>query len=197
MDLTRCMPSIYANSQYDYLPAPPSPDMIKHFPKDDLWPTDPPRGDLYCETSMLCHPLVSPLAAKDWKGTCPLWFAYGTECLTDEGRIVARRTAQQGGSVIWQEYEAMPHCFSLIFEHLPGGVKCFESWVQFMKDVVEGRPIQTHGLFIAAKTLKETSVNVMGLLADVSDTDVDGLMIEARMKRSTGEEGEAKVLPRL
>ncbi|MCJ1386650.1 hypothetical protein MMC17_009776, partial [Xylographa soralifera] len=197
MDLTRCMPSIYANSHYDYLPAPPSEDMIKHFPKDDLWPTDPPRGDLYCETSMLCHPLVSPLAAKDWKGTCPVWLAYGTECLTDEGRIVARRMAQQAGTVIWQEYEAMPHCFSLIFEHLPGGVKCFESWVQFMKDVVEGRSIETHGLFVAAKSLKETGVTVTNLLGNLSDKDVDELMREARVKRSTGEEGEAKLLPRL
>lgn len=196
-DLTRCMPSIYTNSHFDYLPAPPSAEFIKRFPKDDMWPTDPPRGDLYCATSMLCHPMVSPLAAKDWTGTCPLWFVYGSECLTDKGKTVARRAAQQGVNVVWQEYEAMPHCFSMIFQHLHSAQKCFASWAQFMTDVVEGKPIQGQGLYIAAKTLKETPLDVAHLLKEINDSEVDRLMANARTKRETGEGGETKALPRL
>ena len=197
MDLTRCMPSIYENSQFDYLPPPPSIDEMKHFPEDDMWPADPPRGDLYCDTSMLCHPLVSPMAAKDWTGVCPVWLGYGTECLTDEGKVVARRIARQGGTVVWQEYEAMPHCFALIFEHLEGGKRCFRSWTTFMNDVVEGKAIETHGLFITAKKYHETRVDVTDLLHELSEADVDDRMSEAREKRRTGEDGETKVLPRL
>lgn len=197
MDLTRCMPSIYSNSHYDYLPAPPSTDEVLHFPKDDLWPTDPPRGDLYCETSMLCHPLVSPLAAKDWRGSCPVYFVYGQECLTDEGKIVARRLVRQGVPVRYFEFEAMPHCFGMIFEHLEGSKKCFASWTTFIKDVVDGKAIQTSGVLVAAKTYKETEFNVAELLSEISDEEVDRRMKEAREKREIGEEGEAKALPRL
>lgn len=197
MDLTRCMPSIYTNTQYDYLPEPPSADTVLHFPKDELWPTDPPRGDLYCETSMLCHPLISPLAATDWRGSCPVYLVYGQECLTDEGRIVARRLAQQGVPVQYSEFEAMPHCFALIFEHLNGGKRCFASWTQFMKDVVEGKAIQTSGVLFAAKTLKEAELTVTELLNDISDEDVDRRMEEGRKKRMKGEEGETKMVPRL
>ena len=196
-DMSRCMPSIHANSQFDYLPNPPSGNLVKHFPKDDLWPTDPPRGDLYCETSMLCHPLVSPLAAKDWTGTCPLWLVYGTECLIDEGKVVARRAAQQGGQVQWLEYEAMPHCFALMFEHLESSTRCFASWAQFAKDVVAGKAIGTRGVFTAAKTYEERDVQVSELLSEISDKEVDERMREAKEKRSTGEEGEAKLIPRL
>ncbi|MCJ1473800.1 hypothetical protein MMC13_002451 [Lambiella insularis] len=198
LDLTRCMPSIYSNSHFDYLPAPSSAaDLMKHFPKDDMWPTDPPRGDLYCDTSILCHPMVSPLAAQDWTGACPLWLVYGSECLTDEGKVVARRAAQQGVSVVWQEYEAMPHCFSMIFEHLQGSKKCFASWAQFMTDVVDGKTIESRGVYITAKTLKESPLDVAHLLDEIEDAEVERLMADARMKRETGEEGETKVLPRL
>ena len=197
MDLTRCMPSVYSNSHFDYLPAPPSSDEVQHFPKDDLWPTDPPRGDLYCETGMLCHPLVSPLAAKDWRRSCPVFFVYGQECLTDEGRVVARRLAKQGVSVRYSEFEAMPHCFAMLFGHLEGSKKCFSSWTTFIKDVVDGKPMQTNGVLFAAKTYKETELNVTELLSEISDEEVDRRMNDAREKRVTGEEGEAKALPRL
>ena len=179
MDITRCMPSIFTNSQYDYLP-PPTGQETLHFPEDELWPTKPPRGDLYCDTSMLCHPLVSPLAAKDWRGSCPVWFAYGTEGLTDEGKVVARRIAQQGGTVTWQEYEAMPHCFSMMFEHLDGSKRCLASWAKFMRDVVEGREVHTQGLYITAKKLQETPIDVTALLGSMSDEDVDRRMKDAR-----------------
>ena len=196
-DMSRCMPSIHANSQFDYLPDPPSANFVKHFPEDDLWPTDPPRGDLYCETSMLCHPLVSPLAAKEWIGACPLWLVYGTERLTDEGKIVARRAAQQGVQVQWLEYEAMPHCFGILFEHLESSKSCYASWAQFAKDVVAGKAIEIRGVFTEAKTYEVTDVQVAQLLSEISDEEVDRRMREAREKRRTGEEGEAKLLPRL
>ena len=197
MDLTRCMPSITDNTEYDYLPPPPSNDFIAHFPKCDIWPTDPPRGDLYCETSMLCHPLVSPLAARDWRGTCPILLQYGSEMLEDEGKAIARRVVQQGGIVKWEEWKAMPHCFAMLLEGLAGSKKCFESWAQFIKDVVEGNTIETSGRIIQPKTLEEHSLETRDLMNDLSDDEIDDRMREAMRRRDRGEEGEAKILPRL
>lgn len=196
LDLTRCLPSVYNNSEFDYLPKPPDSNTA-HFPKDEIWPTDPPRGDLYCNTSMLCHPLVSPLAAKDWRGACPIYLVYGQECLTDEGRIVARHLVQQGVPVRYEEFEAMPHCFAMIFQHLEGSKKCYASWTQFITDVVEGRTIQTRGVLVAAKTNEEKEVDVGELLGELDNREVERRMEEARGRREIGVEGETKALPRL
>ena len=195
-DITRCLPSLISNAQYDYLPPPKSGDLSSYFPKCPVWPTDPPRGDLYCDVSMLCHPLVSPIAAKDWKGACPVRLAYGTEMLLDEGKVVAQKIAQQGGTVIWEEYDAMPHCFCFILEALEGSKICFESWAQFAKDVVEGKELDSKGTFIEAKTYKRIDVDVLRL-ETFQDGEVESLMKQARSKRSRGEEGEAKALPKM
>ena len=195
LDSTRSMPSVTNNAKYDYLPPPPSNKVIKHFPKCDIWPTDPPRRDLYCHESMLCHPLVSPLAAKDWEGTCPVWFSYGTEMLLDEGQVLASRIARQGGRVQFEEYEAMPHVFPLLLDFLNCSKACVLSCAEFMKDVVGNKTIEMRGVTVKAKTLKMEARDVEKL-APLSDEEVDRIMREAMRKRSFGEETETKVMPR-
>ena len=196
LDLTRCMPSITTNALYDYLPPPPSEDYIAHVPKCEIWPTTPPRGDLYCDTSMLCHPLVSPLAAKDWSGTCPLWMGYGEEMLADEGKAIARRASTQGVEVVWEQFEAMPHCFAMLLEGLEGGRKFMANWASFCCQVVEGKGVSTGGKWMQARTLKETNIVVPDLDA-LSDDEIRNRMCNARNERTCGIEGEAKILPRL
>ena len=199
IDLTRCLPSITSNAHYDYLPPPLTADAIAHFPSDDVWPTKPPRGDLYCDTSMLCHPLVSPVAAKDWKGACPVWMGVGEEMLVDECKVVARRLAEQGIPVRWDMWEAMPHCFAMVFEKfgLPASVKCFDNWAEFCKQVTGAREeVETKGTWYEAKTNKETDMKVEELIL-VGDGELERLMKAAREARREGTEGEAKLLPRL
>ena len=195
-DLTRCMPSITNNARYDYLPPPISTEQVRHFPSDHIWPTDPPRGDIYCETNMLCHPLASPLAARDWRGSCPLWLGYGEEMLADEGKILATRAASQGVPVVWEQWAAMPHCASMIFMGSPMGKRYFTDWSGFASKVVEGRRVLTHGIWFEAKTLKAKDVDVKGL-APISDEEVTSRMEKCREARHLGLEGEAKILPRL
>ena len=196
VDLTRCMPSIEINGRYDYLPPLAPKDLHNTFPECDIWPTDPPRGDIYCDVSMLCHPLASPLAAKDWTGTCPVRLIYGTERLLDEGKALAQRLAQHGGKVIWEEYDAMPHVFPMLLGHLKGSQICFDAWVQWMKDVVEEKSIETQGTFIKAKTYKRTDVDLMKF--DVPDARmIAERMQDTKRKREGGEETETKLLPRL
>src|ERR1700753_2000323 len=71
-------------------------------------PAKPPRVDIYAEGNALCHPLISPLAANDWKGAPPVYFACGEELLADEARAVACRMARQKVFVVWEQYESMP-----------------------------------------------------------------------------------------
>lgn len=196
LDMTRAMPSIVSNAQYDYLPPPLTKEKASTFPHCEIWPTDPPRGDLYCDTTMLCHPLVSPLAAKDWSGCCPLWFSYGEEMLADEIKSVAATAAKQDVFVVSEQWEAMPHCFAMMLLGTPMSKRCFNDWSDFYTKVVKGEEVKTKGLWFQARTEKETEINVK-VLAVISDDEVKGRMNSAREARHLGLEGEAKILPKL
>ena len=195
-DLTRSMPSIDTNYHYDYLPPPMTNDQVARFPPESIWPTDPPRGDLYCEVSMLCHALTSPIAAKDWQGSCPLWLGCGEEMLADEDKIIASRAANQGVKVQWAHWGTMPHCFALILAGSPVEKQFFQEWARFASKVVAGQQVETRGIFIEAKTLKEVDVDVKAL-ATISDGEMKSRMERARHAREAGVEGEAKLMPRL
>ncbi|KAL8718059.1 MAG: hypothetical protein Q9225_004767 [Loekoesia sp. 1 TL-2023] len=202
MDICRCMPSVISNAQWDYLPPPMTNDAISRFPHDEIWPTDPPRGDVYCDLSMLCHPLVSPLAATDWAGSCPMWLGYGEEMLADEGKAVASLAAKQGVTVIWEQFEAMPHCFSMIFDQLEAGRRGFRDWANFCAAVAgdcareRATKLETKGTWFAAKTCKEINVDVSSL-AVCSQEEVAERMRSTTAARMQGQEGEGKILPKL
>lgn len=197
-DLTRCMPSIITNAQYDYLPPPLTSSAIARFPSDEVWPTNPPRGDIYCETSMMCHPLVSPLAANDWHGACPIWFGVGEEMLVDEVAVVASKIARQGGRLQWEMFEAMPHCFALVLDTLglEATKRFFDDLVGFCKRVTAGAGVETIGTIFEAKTCKEREVSVKEL-SPLADGEIMQRMLAKREERREGLEGEAKLMPRL
>jgi len=193
-DMTRAMPSIVSNAQFDYLPPPITREKAATFPPCEIWPTDPPRGDLYCDTTMLCHPLVSPLASKDWTGCCPLWISCGEEMLADEIRVVAAKAAKQGVKVVFEQWEAMPHCFGLLLVGSPMSKKCFKDWTEFYTLVVNGGSVIPRGSWFRARAEKEEMIDVEGL-AVFGDVEVKERMDTAREARHLGEEGEAKALP--
>lgn len=197
-DLTRSLPSISSNSQYDYLPPPLTTTAIARFPTDKVWPTDPPRGDIYCETSMMCHPLVSPLAASDWHGACPVWFGVGEEMLADEAAVVASRIAKQGGKVRWGMFGTMPHCFAIVLD--PWGLKAtrmfYENWAGFCGSVVAGEEIETRGTYFEARSCGERGV-IVEELNPLAEEEVLRRMRAKQDERREGLEGEAKLIPRL
>ena len=196
LDITRSMPSITANARYDYLPPPISRERVSRFPNCEAWPTDPPRGDLYTDTSILCHPLVSPLTAKDWTGSCPLWFSYGEEMLADEVQVVASKAAKQGVTVVSEQWEAMPHCFALLLLGSSMSKKAFNNWAAFCNDAVNGDNIRSRALWIEAKTEMEIEVEVKNI-CKLSDGEVRERMEAAKAARHLGIEGEGKLLPKL
>lgn len=196
MDVTRAMPSIEKNVVYDYMP-PPSHSAVFNYPPCEIWPTKPPRADIYCNGDAMLHPLVSPMVAKDWKGSPPIFIGCGEEMLADEDAVFAQKLAKQGVPVVWEQYEAMPHCFAMMLEGLKGGNMFFEKWAGFIKEAVEKpEEIKTRGTFVMAKKLERKNVDVT-TLRSFSDEEVLKMMKDAQDKRMRGEETEAKVMPKL
>jgi len=120
----------------------------------------------------LVHPLVSVFAAPDWKGSCPIFIETGTELLSDEDKYLATVAAKQDVSVVYEEYEAMPHCFAMVLRELAGSRRAFTGWAKFIsKAVEEPESIKTNGTIIRAKSLREEEVDVKTLsrmeIADV------------------------------
>jgi len=113
---------------------------------------------------------VSPLSAKSWVGSPPIYIGTGTELLTDEDKCVAQVAARHGVKVIFEEYQAMPHCFAIVLEALPASKLFFKKWSNFMTQVVEGNPpVETKGVFIKAKTLQEVPLDIDTLMSFTED----------------------------
>lgn len=153
-DITRSMPSINKNAQFDYID-PPTPEGHSNSDPlpDDAWPAKPPRAEIFCNASMLAHPLVSPLSAEAhlWKGMPPAWLCLGNEGLEDEITILARRMHQGGGLVNFVGYEGMPHCFAMMFPTTPKGRDCFERQAKFISEVVNGTgPTSSEAVWVKA-----------------------------------------------
>ena len=183
LDLTMSLPSLFDNAKWDYLPSPRDSSIVERYPACALWPTDPVREELYCDVSMLMHPLVSPLAAKSsaWRGSCPISLQYGQEVLSDEGKVMCRRLVQEGVHVQWDEFEGVPHVWHLMFFGRESSKKAIRIWADFIARVTSGEAIETKGTFYGAKTLKEKKVDI-NALTELSDSQVEEKM-RATVKR--------------
>jgi acetyl esterase/lipase len=183
-DITHSSPSCDNNRTYDYLPARSVHPTGMEFPPCKIWPTSPPRKNLYAEDALLCHPLVSPLIAKSWEGSPPMWIQTGQELLTDEDKYIAQIAASQGVKVVFEEYETMPHCFAMVLEKLAASKKCFSNWAGFVSQVVE-RPesVETKGTLIKPKSLQEVKLDV-GALSEMKESEVRERMKERVVKMS-------------
>ncbi|KAJ0423939.1 alpha/beta hydrolase fold-domain-containing protein [Aspergillus carlsbadensis] len=182
LDLTR---SLRTPTPFDYLaPSSPSHNPVTSSPPCKIWPSTPPRADIFCTASMLSHPLVSPLAAspESWKDAPPIFISCGEEAISLECKVFASILAKQGVAVVWEQYEAMPHCFSHLFLGRGVGRMGVEGVAGFAKRVVlEPADICTRGWFVDAKSLERREVDVSGLGGGVEDGVVE------RMERAKDE----------
>jgi hypothetical protein len=125
---------------------------------------------------MLAHPLVSPLAAnpESWKGAPPIFISCGEETISLECKVFASILAKQGVKVVWEQYEAMPHCFSHLFMKKKVGKTGVEGVAKFVKRVVAvPQGIRTRGWSVEAKSLERREVDVCGLGGGVEDGVVE------------------------
>lgn len=179
-DITHSSPSCEANRSYDYLPAVSVQERKADYPPDEIWPVNPPRKHLYADDAMLTHPLANPIVAANWEGSCPVWMVTGTELLTDEDKYVAMKLAKQGITVVFEQFETMPHCFAMVLgAQLAAGRKCFDDCAQFIRDVVE-RPssVSSSAKIVKAKTLEEVPADLLTLSPFTGDEEVKARMRE-------------------
>lgn len=169
------LPSWAANVDYDIVPPDP-PGYEPGFPTDDVWPSKPPRGNYYCETSMLYHPLVCAMASKSWNGCPPIYMAMGSkERLVDGGKVVAQFAARQGVPVIWDEYERMPHNWPMVFPDHPHSIKCYHTWAEACSQFVGSRPVTTVGTFTEFGSSCTKSLDVKNL-TPLTAEEIENLM---------------------
>ena len=192
-DIARSSPSIFNNAHLDYLNPPSPTGSPSSHPPDDLWPAKPPRAELYCDASMLTHPMVSPLAAGVdlWKGAPPVYVCVGNEGLEDEVSIVARRIFQAGVPIVFDGYEGMPHCFVMLFAAQPAGRNCYATWAGFMTDAVEGTVKKTEkGTWMKAFSNPPKFSEIrLDNLSPISDEEVDQRLRDTKetaVKRERG-----------
>ena len=77
--------------------------------------------------------------------------------LVDNSRVIAQRAANQGCTVVWAEYEAMPHCFPFIFD-LPQTDHSFKRWARFCYACVENpSTVRNEGIRV------DTSMNIQAV----------------------------------
>ena len=184
LDISRSMPSLLTNAQYDYLPPPKDENQNgPRSPPDHIWPASPPRGEMFCDLSLLDHPLTSPLAAESWENAPPLFLSLGQEQLADEDAIVASRAVSQGVTVQFEQYEAMPHVFAMLLPGLSTSNRCMRSWGDFCRRCVEDPgTLKTNGTFFEAKTGREESLDV-GTASKISLDEARRLMRETKERR--------------
>ncbi|PWY81568.1 alpha/beta-hydrolase [Aspergillus sclerotioniger CBS 115572] len=142
-DQCDALPSWHRNGEYDCLGVL-QPPCMPGFPTDSVWPANPPREHPYCVAATLDHELVTPAAVGDWTGAPPMLLLCGCEeAGVDGNRVVASQAAKSGVSVLWNEYEGMPHEFPLIMSSLPQAKHAFELWARTCKDFAESKPVRS------------------------------------------------------
>lgn len=136
LDITRSMPSWSTNAAHDYLPNPDSHPDGMTYPVCPSWPAAPTRPNFIAETTMLKHPLVSPLAATSWEGSPPWWVCVGGhELLRDEIRFVAAKMVREGVLVQYSEWRGGLHSFISLALGSRAGQACLDDWVAFLTAV--------------------------------------------------------------
>lgn len=146
-DTSLGLPSWLQNSEIDFLQEI-QVAMSDTQPIDQDWPSKPPRGDVYCDSSALVHPLVCSTTAYNWSGASPLWVACGEERCADGIKVLASRMAQQGVPVIFSEYKGLPHIFAVMLSLLPQSQRCYHEWAAACLCFAEGGKAMSTGQVI-------------------------------------------------
>lgn len=142
-------------ASFDYLPAPGPIDWAK-YPACGIWPTNPARKRLYVDDDLAAHPLANLAMCRDWTGCPPVYICTGWELLSLEDRFFAQKLVRNGVTVVFEEYEAMPHVFALVLTDTPNAQRCYERWSSFIRAAVEDPSgIQSSATNVSSKKLED------------------------------------------
>ncbi|KAK6957021.1 hypothetical protein Daesc_002306 [Daldinia eschscholtzii] len=161
IDMAQSLPSLTRNQQWCYLPPPRLLSGEHQPPADSIWPTNPPRKHIYVDDDYILHPLASLQMADSWEGAPPIYISCGWESLEDEIKYFVSKLTRDGVTVVFEEYEAMPHVFECLLPKLPEAERNREGYASFVKTVCEDpKKIKPSYTAIKARTLKELEIDV-------------------------------------
>lgn len=121
-----------------------------------------------------------------------MYMCTGWEILAPEDKYLARRLRTQGVPIVFEEYEAMPHCFALVLGQTPGSVRCFDRWAGFIRQVVGGEDIASEARTVKARTLEDVVLDFEGL-SDVSGQEMKRRVLVKAGFLENGETSTAKL----
>ncbi|KAI2622008.1 Alpha/Beta hydrolase protein [Hypomontagnella submonticulosa] len=160
VDLVQSMPSLVRNQKWCYLPPPRLMSDAHRPPADDIWPSKPPRKHIYIDDAYMLHPLGSLQMNETWEGAPPLYVSCGWEALADEIKYLVSKLSKDGVTVIFEEFEAMPHVFSEVLPQLAESHRHREGLANFITAACEDpKKIQSSYKTIKAKTLEEVTID--------------------------------------
>lgn len=161
LDMVQSLPSWTKNRQWDYLPPPDLITEKTKTPADSIWPAQPPRKHIFIDDTYLLHPLANLQLNVSWEGAPPVYMCCGWECLSDEIKYLAKKLTDDGVTVVFEEYEAMPHVFAMILSSTPQSKRCMEGMTRFIMSACEDpAKMESSYTTIKARTLEEVDVSV-------------------------------------
>jgi hypothetical protein len=150
---------------------------------------------MYCNASMVAHPLVSPVVCPKelWKDAPPVFIGVGEEGLTDEGLLTARKFHQVGVPVMVDWFEGMPHCFGMVMAGTVAAKIFFQSYSQFCLDAVAGAIGPSRRGNVGFATFHHfgwhsTKLIPLDEIHEFSDLDIEKSLHQSKVKRVAAEE---------
>ncbi|KAJ5538232.1 alpha/beta-hydrolase [Penicillium frequentans] len=177
-DLVLSLPSVKKFEKFEWL-SEGAPWLKPNYPADQIWPTIPPRGDLHCDNSALCHPLIDPSMQLDWSGMPPMWITCGEETYADGIKFLVKNIQASGVPVTFVQYEFMPHVWNVILPHLPQSRDTMKRWGQAIREIGLDRQKESSANFVKLGKLEVFPMSFEGLL-DIPQAEVLQRMRTAR-----------------
>ncbi|KAI0113235.1 alpha/beta hydrolase fold-domain-containing protein [Daldinia grandis] len=176
IDMVQSLPSLTRNQKWCYLPPPRLLSEEHQPPADSIWPTSPPRKHVYVDDDYILHPLASlQMNNGTWEGAPPIYISCGWESLEDEIKYFVSKLTKDGVTVVFEEYQAMPHVFEELLPKLPESQRNREGYANFVKAVCKDpKNVKSSYTAIEAKTLEELEINAEKLTPH-SDEEVKEL----------------------
>ncbi|KAJ5772592.1 alpha/beta-hydrolase [Penicillium odoratum] len=177
-DMALSLPSVKKFESSEWM-SEGAPWLNPKYPTDSIWPANPPRGDLHCDNSALCHPLIDPSTWTDWSGMPPMWIACGEETYTDGINFLVQNIRASNVQVTFVQYEFMPHVWNVVMPALPQSRHSMKLWGQACKDLALGKQQDSSAHYVKLGDLEMISMDFKGLL-DIPREEVLRRMRAAR-----------------
>ena len=109
---------------------------------------------------------------------------------------MACRAAKENVPVLFEEYEAMPHCFAMLLPSLATADRCMRSCGDFCRRCVEEpASVATKATYIYAKTGEEKSMPAEEI-STIGVEDARRMMRESKERRTTAYEAPNSATPK-